>query len=72
MITQKVGGTSEELTILIQAMLVDPFSGPSEDRQLALVVFSRKGFSHKKYVLCSILFSHYLLTSGTRAVHKIE
>ena len=36
----------------------------SEDRWLALVVFSHKGFPRKNRVSCSILFSHYLLTTS--------
>jgi hypothetical protein len=36
------------------------------------VVFSRKGFPRKNRVSYSILFSHYLLTSGIRAWYGIR
>jgi hypothetical protein len=34
--------------------------------------FSHKGFTRKNHVSCSILFSYYLLTSGTRTWYEIR
>jgi hypothetical protein len=39
---------------------------------LTPVVFSRKGFPRKNRVSCSILVSHYLLTSDTRAWYEFR